>query len=415
MSLKWNNHKLAFIHVLGILRDKELYTDATIACEGILYNVHKLVLSTCSDYFSDILEKIKCKNPVIILKDIKHKDLEALLDYMYLGEVNVQQGDLTSLIKVAECLRIKGLAESDEEISQKKLKPNDHKMDRWDSSFTPPAKRKKRDTENVSDSLQHNGSDSFTNRYSGTPKSKRSVTPICSYTQKEATNMHLNTETVQEMFPQVIIPKLEDTTSTACSTITNLVDPVIKEEGDEIDGNLECYTLGDDSLYKDEDKIKIIPSIGRGHDNIENALPSLLEQVKGEMLQNNTYEQSSLTNSSVMQLDGSDDHEGSPYSFSVARSTKGDESLTNSFVGADSRYGHFMSSDQAAGDSANAMSSRCLVCNKIFTGAKTKFRLERHMFTHTGQRPYQCLMCDYRAGLKEHLTRHIKSQHSLQK
>lgn len=94
---------------------QETYTDVTLACEGKFYPVHKLVLSTCSEYFSDIFDRTPCKNPVIVLKDIQCQDLEFLLDYMYIGEVNVRQNELSSLIKAAECLRIKGLAVPDEE------------------------------------------------------------------------------------------------------------------------------------------------------------------------------------------------------------------------------------------------------------------------------------------------------------
>ena len=50
---------------------QQLYTDATLACEGKFYEAHKIVLSTCSDYFSamlDRIEKTNCKNPVIVLK-----------------------------------------------------------------------------------------------------------------------------------------------------------------------------------------------------------------------------------------------------------------------------------------------------------------------------------------------------------
>ncbi|KAK8727373.1 hypothetical protein OTU49_009848, partial [Cherax quadricarinatus] len=93
----------------------ETYTDVTLACEGKFYPVHKLVLSTCSEYFSDIFDRTPCKNPVVVLKDIQCQDLEFLLDYMYIGEVNVRQNELSSLIKAAECLRIKGLAVPDEE------------------------------------------------------------------------------------------------------------------------------------------------------------------------------------------------------------------------------------------------------------------------------------------------------------
>lgn len=94
------------------------YTDVTLACDGKFYPVHKLVLSTCSEYFSDIFDRTPCKNPVVVLKDIQCQDLEFLLDYMYIGEVNVRQNDLASLIKAAECLRIKGLAVPDDDGSK---------------------------------------------------------------------------------------------------------------------------------------------------------------------------------------------------------------------------------------------------------------------------------------------------------
>ena len=119
----------------------------TLACDGKFYSVHKLVLSTCSDYFCAMFDKTACKSPVIVLKDIKSEDLEALLDYMYLGEVNVRQSDLASLIKAAENLRIKGLAVPDDEPPKKGSAP----ASRTDSgrreggSGSPPSKRKRRD------------------------------------------------------------------------------------------------------------------------------------------------------------------------------------------------------------------------------------------------------------------------------
>ncbi|KAK7077683.1 FLYWCH zinc finger domain, partial [Halocaridina rubra] len=120
------------------------YTDATLACEGKFYPVHKLVMSTCSDYFSDIFEKTPCKNPVVVLKDIKRSDLDALLDYMYIGEVDVRQSELAGLIKAAECLRIKGLAVPDEDPTKGQKKgPSNVPEKREDS---PPSKRRRRDS-----------------------------------------------------------------------------------------------------------------------------------------------------------------------------------------------------------------------------------------------------------------------------
>nr|XP_053626426.1 longitudinals lacking protein, isoforms F/I/K/T-like [Cherax quadricarinatus] len=119
LALKWNNHQSIFYHIICGLRTKGNYTDVTLACEGKFYPVHKLVLSTCSEYFSDIFDRTPCKNPVVVLKDIQCQDLEFLLDYMYIGEVNVRQSELSSLIKAAECLKIKGLAVPDEEPNHK--------------------------------------------------------------------------------------------------------------------------------------------------------------------------------------------------------------------------------------------------------------------------------------------------------
>lgn len=137
LSLKWNNHKITFFEILRTLREKSSFTDATIAVEGKFYPVHKLVMSTCSEYFQDIFARTPCKSPVIVLKDVRSQDMDALLDYMYLGEVNVNQNDLASLLKTAECLRIKGLAVPDEDPTKLRKAPSDERQD------SPPPKRRR--------------------------------------------------------------------------------------------------------------------------------------------------------------------------------------------------------------------------------------------------------------------------------
>lgn len=147
LSLKWNNHKTTFFDILRVLREKANYTDATIAVEGKFYPVHKLVMSTCSEYFSEIFERTPCKSPVIVLKDVRSQDMDALLDYMYLGEVNVNQNDLASLLKTAECLRIKGLAVPDEDPTKSKKQ---HLQD--DRRESPPPKRRRHEDSSSSTS-----------------------------------------------------------------------------------------------------------------------------------------------------------------------------------------------------------------------------------------------------------------------
>ncbi|XP_045623602.1 protein tramtrack, beta isoform isoform X6 [Procambarus clarkii] len=146
LSLKWNNHQAHFVDILTFLREQEIFVDATLACGGKLYAAHKFVLSTCSDYFKQMFTKNPSKHPIVFMKDVTSRDLEALLDFMYNGEVNVPQSSLGSLIKTAEGLQIKGLAVPDDPPAPKRER--DRERDKRESKtqlehFSPPAKRQR--------------------------------------------------------------------------------------------------------------------------------------------------------------------------------------------------------------------------------------------------------------------------------
>lgn len=73
---------------------------------------HKFVLDACSDYFASFLKEklLEDKNLVICLpKEIKLWEIQALLQFMYHGEVCISQEGLSSLVKCAELLQVKGL------------------------------------------------------------------------------------------------------------------------------------------------------------------------------------------------------------------------------------------------------------------------------------------------------------------
>ncbi|XP_042240352.1 transcription factor GAGA-like isoform X2 [Homarus americanus] len=115
LALQWMEHSRIFSQAIGGLRGKAAYTDATLACEGRFFPVHKFVLSTCSEYFNAIFEWTPCVNPVVVLNNISCKELEALLDFMYIGEVNVRETQIPGVMHAAECLRIRGLTMVDDE------------------------------------------------------------------------------------------------------------------------------------------------------------------------------------------------------------------------------------------------------------------------------------------------------------
>ena len=93
---------------------QNLFTDATLACDGQFYPVHKFVLSTCSEFFSAMFEWTPCVNPVLVLNNVLTRDLEAILDFMYTGEASVKDCNLEHVMRAAQSLRVQGLAVLDE-------------------------------------------------------------------------------------------------------------------------------------------------------------------------------------------------------------------------------------------------------------------------------------------------------------
>ena len=93
-----------------------------------MVRAHKLVLSACSPLFRVMLKKNSHPQPMIFLRGcvashmfffillhltirIRFPDMVAILNFMYHGEVNVNQEDLQMFLAAAEELRIKGLSQ----------------------------------------------------------------------------------------------------------------------------------------------------------------------------------------------------------------------------------------------------------------------------------------------------------------
>ncbi|XP_063244952.1 protein bric-a-brac 1-like isoform X3 [Bacillus rossius redtenbacheri] len=112
-SLQWNNFHTNLSSGFHAFLQGQNLVDVTLAAGGKFIQAHKLVLSVCSSYFKDLFEVNPCKHPIVIMKDVGHKELEAILEFMYRGETNVCQDDLTEFLKTAEMLQVKGLADSE--------------------------------------------------------------------------------------------------------------------------------------------------------------------------------------------------------------------------------------------------------------------------------------------------------------
>ncbi len=97
---------------LPLLLDQSHLTDVTLSAEGRTVRAHRVVLSACSTFFSDLFRTLDPPfHPVIVLPGASFGAMVALLTFMYSGEVNVFEGEISSLLSLAETLGIKGLAD----------------------------------------------------------------------------------------------------------------------------------------------------------------------------------------------------------------------------------------------------------------------------------------------------------------
>ena len=110
VCLRWNNFQSSLATTLEILWDEESFCDVTLFCGGQEIRAHKVVLSACSMMFKSLLKNNICQHPIIILHDVSLRILEAILQFIYKGEVNIEQDQLKSLLRAASLLQIRGLA-----------------------------------------------------------------------------------------------------------------------------------------------------------------------------------------------------------------------------------------------------------------------------------------------------------------
>ncbi|XP_068234595.1 protein tramtrack, beta isoform-like isoform X4 [Palaemon carinicauda] len=454
LSLKWNNHKPAFFHLLKILREKGCYSDVTLACGSKFFAVHRLVLMACSDFFIEVFDHTHCQKPVIVLKDIKGQELEALLDYMYLGEVEVQQTDLPGLIKAAECLKIKGLAVPDEDPTQPSKSDSQKAGER-------PAKRRRQErevresdrgsvTSHCSERLELRGS--HTAQASSVPQyahhrtdieiiqgSEQDINPstiTVSHTGSETHLISHDTSIVQRTDVLQVHPEQTSTPNRLQSHETHL----------EPDSHLHHDTTqGQHSESKELESFDhSAPEIKVEHCDLEEEIENstlksevteihtdpLSESASGvgefshfmtaeENLAHHMFQQAQQAGPSGLHR---------PTGREGSAETGGEDVNVNrsGIVGGGMYPSHLLA--EAAPESTsttvanqsdiplpnwkwNHENHQCPHCYRYFTD---RYKRDRHLLIHTGEKPFQCPFCQYRASRKDPVIRHVKFKHARQ-
>jgi len=110
--LRWNDFESNISVAFREIREEKDFFDCTLSVGTRQIQAHKLILSACSPFFRSILRQNPHQHPLLYLKGVEFTDLQAVLNFMYHGEVNVAQEELNSFLAVAEDLKVKGLTQN---------------------------------------------------------------------------------------------------------------------------------------------------------------------------------------------------------------------------------------------------------------------------------------------------------------
>ena len=109
-GLKWNDFHSNVSKSFSLLRNEDYLHDVTIVSDdNEQIAAHKLVLSTCSEYFKSIFMKNKHSHPLICLEGVNSNDVRNMMDYIYNGELQIFQEDLDRFLNVAQRFKLEGL------------------------------------------------------------------------------------------------------------------------------------------------------------------------------------------------------------------------------------------------------------------------------------------------------------------
>ena len=113
-SIGWSTfHNHLFETSSDLYQNKE-FTDVTLVSDDLVVtHAHKFVLSSSSSIFKKLLSIDSGTKPILFLKGVSSKDLEFILQFIYLGETQVDMDRVNSFLVSAKNLAIKKIIDDD--------------------------------------------------------------------------------------------------------------------------------------------------------------------------------------------------------------------------------------------------------------------------------------------------------------
>ena len=86
------------------------FCDVTLVSnDNCKFEAHKVILASSSEVFKNLLVNERHQNPLIFMSGVKGVVLQAVLDFIYSGEANVEDGDMKAFIKLSTEIEVFGL------------------------------------------------------------------------------------------------------------------------------------------------------------------------------------------------------------------------------------------------------------------------------------------------------------------
>ena len=113
-ALSWRKYSQTVSNSFARFKNEEFLHDVTLVTDdNRIFLAHKFVLSTCSEYFRNILKRCKGQNPYICLEGVGAEEMENIIEYIYSGQVEILHGKLDKFLSIAQRLKIEGIFEND--------------------------------------------------------------------------------------------------------------------------------------------------------------------------------------------------------------------------------------------------------------------------------------------------------------
>ena len=160
-SLKRDDFSSSLASSISECRKSKDFTDVTLVTnDEQFFSAHKLILATSSDFFKNIFQTLAQNNSYFYLSNLNSSEMQQVLDFIYLGEVQIPESFIQDFLALSNILKIKGLDSGEE--SYDFTNPQESNLLKSDLAKTENAEPGKSDSDEQNIMKRENREVSFT-------------------------------------------------------------------------------------------------------------------------------------------------------------------------------------------------------------------------------------------------------------